>query len=112
MSGVTFLDPGAFRHRVVIEQRADTSDGLGGSVESWSEWRTIWAHLEPIRADLREVAAQTQETVSHRIYLRQPLDITSDMRIRKGTRVFAIDTIHDPDESGRYWLVVAREDGR
>lgn len=112
MSGVTFMDAGALRHRLTIETVLDVSDGLGGAWQSWSEWRTVWAHIEPIRADLRERASQSDELVTHRIHMRQPLAITSEMRLRKGTRTFVIDTIHDPDESGRYWLVTAKEEGR
>lgn len=112
MSGVTFLDPGSLRHRVTIEAVSNLSDGLGGSVEAWSEWRTVWAHIEPIRVDLRERASQTDELVSHRVHLRQPLEVTSEMRLRKGARIFDIETIHDPDETRRYWLLIVREQGQ
>lgn len=112
MSGVTLLDAGALRHRITIEAASNTSDGLGGSIQTWSEWRLIWAHLEPIRADMRERASQTDELVTHRVYVRQPLAVTSEMRLRKGGRIFEIDTIHDPDETARYWLLVVREEGR
>ncbi|MEO0637017.1 MAG: phage head closure protein [Pseudomonadota bacterium] len=84
MNGLTFLDPGTLRHRIVIEQSSEIGDGLGGAVQSWTEWRTVWAHIEPIRADMRERASQTDEWVTHRIHIRQPLELTSDMRFRKG----------------------------
>ena len=83
---------------------------MGGSDVSWQELRQVWAHLEPVRADMRESAMQTNETVSHRIYLRQGGSIDTAMRFRKGTRIFQIDTLHDPDETGRYWLVMVREE--
>ena len=112
MNGITFLDAGVLRHRVSIETVTQTPAGLGGSTETWAEWRSIWAHIEPIRADMRERASQTDELVTHRIHMRQPLAITSEMRLRKGARTFSIDAIYDPDEAGCYWVVLAREESQ
>lgn len=42
-------------------------------------------------------ADQMLETVTHRITIRRREGIHSGMRLVKGTRVFAIVTVHDPD---------------
>lgn len=56
-------------------------------------------------------ADQMLETVTHRITIRRREGIRSGMRLVKGTRVFAIVTVHDPDETGRYLICRTREEG-
>jgi SPP1 family predicted phage head-tail adaptor len=72
----------------------------------------IWAAITPQSALVRERASQTEETVTHRIIARQPLEVQSGWSLRKGTRRFEILTIFDPDETGRYWQLDVREEGR
>ena len=56
-------------------------------------------------------ADQAIETVTHRITIRKRNDIRSGMRFVKGARVFEIETVHDPDETGRYLVCRVREEG-
>lgn len=106
-----FIDPGAFRHELSLEAAALTPDGAGGHIESWSEVATLFARVEPVSATSRFGADQTLETVSHRITLRHREGIASGMRLRLRGRVFSILTVHDPDETRRYLVCRAREEG-
>ena len=112
MSTLTLLEAGSFRHRLTLEEAVETSDGMGGVVRSWVELRSVWAHLEPVRSDMRERASQTDELVTHRIYTRQGGVLSSELRLRRGDRIFDIEHFHDPDETGRYWLISVVEKGR
>ncbi|MEO3998560.1 phage head closure protein [Mesorhizobium sp. CAU 1732] len=107
-----FIDPGSLRHEVAVEAAALIPDGAGGHAESWSEIATLFARIEPVSAQARYGADQTLETMTHRITLRFRADIASGMRLRKSSRLFEILTVHDPDETGRYLICRAREDGR
>lgn len=107
-----FIDPGAFRHELLLEAATLTSDGAGGHVESWKEVASIFARVEPVSAASRFGADQTLETVTHRMTLRYRQNIESGMRFRWRSRIFAILTIHDPDETQRYLVCQTREEGR
>lgn len=107
-----FIDPGAFRHELALEKATLAGDGAGGHAESWSEVATLYARIEPVSARSRFGADQTLEAVTHRITLRHRQNIESGMRFRLRARVFEILTVHDPDETRRYLVCQAREEGR
>jgi len=106
------IDPGRFRTELVLEQVDDVSDGMGGEVENWSAVATVFAHIEPVSARSLFGADQTLETVTHLVTLRHGEDVKSGMRFKAGTRIFDILTVHDPDETGRYFQCESREVGR
>lgn len=106
------LDPGKRRYEFALQQAALTSDGMGGHVESWTTVATVFGRIEPISAQSRFGADQRLETVTHRITIRQRDDVRSGMRFVKQGRIFEIMTIYDPDETGRYLVCSAKEEGR
>lgn len=107
-----FINPGLLRTELVLEQPSLEPDGLGGHAESWSEIATVFARVEPVAASARFGAGQTLEQTTHRITLRHRADLYSGMRFRRGERIFAILTVNDPDETGRYLVCRAQEVGR
>lgn len=107
----TFIDPGLLRTELALEQCAEMPDGLGGHVEAWGEIATLFARVEPVRAESRHGADQSLETVTHRITLRWRTDIASGMRLTRLGRVFTVVTVHDPDDSRRYLVCRAKEEG-
>ncbi|MBS9719886.1 phage head closure protein [Tianweitania sp. BSSL-BM11] len=109
---VDFIGPGSLRTELALEDVTLTQDGAGGHVETWAEVATVFARLEPVRADARFAGDQTLESVTHRVTLRFRDTVKSGMRFRWGERVFAIQTVHDPDETRRYLLCRTREQGR
>lgn len=108
----SFIDPGALRSELSLQQATLTADGLGGHAESWSEIATLFARVEPVSAGTRFGADQTVETVTHRITVRFRADLASGMRLAHGGRIFEVVSVHDPDETGRYLVCRAREKGR
>ena len=106
-----FVDPGALRSEMAIEAVALAPDGLGGHVETWSEVATVFALIEPVSASAVFGAGQTLETVTHRITMRWRDGVASGMRLTRAGRIFAIVTVHDPDETGRYLVCRTREAG-
>ena len=108
----SFIDPGALRTELSLQQASLTADGLGGHAESWGEVATVFALVEPVSAASRFGADQTVETVTHKITVRFRNDLNSGMRFARGGRVFEIVSALDPDETGRYLVCRAREKGR
>ena len=103
------LDAGSLRHELSLQSATLPPDGLGGHAESWSEVASLFGLIEPVAANSAVSADQTLETVTHRITIRRRDGVRSGMRFVKGTRVFAIITVHDPDETGRYLVCRALE---
>jgi SPP1 family predicted phage head-tail adaptor len=106
------IDPGRFRAELTLEAASDTSDAMGGEIETWSALATVFALVEPVSARSVFGAGQTLETVTHLITLRQGEDVRSGMRFAGGERIFDILTVCDPDETGRYFQCESREVGR
>lgn len=111
MAGL-FVDPGAMRVELALEQCFRQDDGMGGFVEEWLEIGLVLARVEPLSDRSFFAADQRQEEVSHRIVTRWRPDLASGMRLVKGARVFEILTVYDPDESGRYLACRVKEQGR
>lgn len=107
-----FIDAGRFSSELALEQLRAVPDDIGGFTEIWEEIATLWGRIEPVSDMARFFGNQPLEEITHRITMRFCNDMTSGMRLRKGTRVFTILTIHDPDESGRYCQCRVREEGR
>ncbi len=105
-----FIDPGAFRHELVLETAQLVADGAGGHVKIWQETGTFLARVEPVSAQSRFGADQTLETITHRVTLRMRAGVAAGMRLRRRARIFDIVAVHDPDETGRYLICRVRED--
>ena len=108
----TFIDAGLLKHRLVLEQVIETSDGSGGAIITWSEVATLWASIDSVHAAMRHLAQQSKEAITHRITMRFRGDISSGWRFRKGNRIFKIITVRDLDETVRYLVCRTEEQGR
>ncbi|SDP03902.1 phage head-tail adaptor, putative, SPP1 family [Phyllobacterium sp. OV277] len=106
-----FIDPGKLAHELQLERAVLVDDDVNGSVEEWREIATLWAHIEPAGAATVLFGEQSLTEVTHRITMRSRDDLQSGMRLRRGSRFFQLITIHDPDETGRYLICRAREEG-
>ena len=107
-----FVDPGAMRTELVLEQATPTPDGAGGVAVAVAVVATVLARLQPLVAREKIGAGQTREEVTHRVTIRHRPDVASGMRFVLGDRVLPILTVHDPDETGRYLICRTREQGR
>lgn len=107
-----FVDPGALRTELSLQQASLGPDGMGGHVETWNEVATVLARVEPLSATMRFGAGQTLEQATHRVTLRFRGGLVSGMRFVRAGRAWDILTAHDPDETGRYIMCRTREVGR
>lgn len=109
---VVFFDPGQMTARLLLEEAVATPDGQGGATCVWTEIAALWAKVEPLSTSSAERAGGEIGTVSHRIWLRFRDGIVAGQRFRKGTRLFAVKQVSDPDETGRYLTCLCEEDAR
>jgi SPP1 family predicted phage head-tail adaptor len=102
-------DPGELRHRLVLEQPVETTDGAGGIARSFATVTTLWAAVVPVSARGGVVAADLGATVTHHIVIRAGPDLTTQHRLREGSRIYHILALRDQDGSGRFIEMQAEE---
>jgi SPP1 family predicted phage head-tail adaptor len=102
-------DPGALRHRLVLEEPVETADGAGGVTRSYATVTTLWAALTPVSARGDVVADDVGANVTHRIIIRSGPDVSTRHRLREGARIFRILALRDQDGSGRFIEINAEE---
>ena len=103
------IDPGALRHRLVLEQPLESPDGAGGVTRGYATVTTLWAAVMPVSARGDVVADGVGATVTHRIIVRSGPDVTTRHRLREGARIFRILALRDQDGSGRFVEIEAEE---
>ena len=97
---------GDLRHKIIIQQRTSTGDGMGGFTETWGDLYPCRAAIWPMKATERLDADKLELRVDHRIRIRHPkmLNITADMRIKwhdhvtDADKYFNIISIINPDK--------------
>ncbi len=103
------IKAGDLRHRVTIESATRTSDDAGGSTTEWQTvaevWAAIWSRTVAEDFALDRIAG----TASHDIWIRYRSDVTPDMRIRLGNRIFDILGAIDVEDRGA-WLKCPSEE--
>ena len=104
------IDPAAFAARLQVEAEHRVADGSGGFLQQWKASGWCRARLVPLSAAARERAETRFSEIRHEITVRYRTDLGPGMRLRLGKRVFAIDSVHDPDESRRYLVCRTREE--
>ena len=91
------------RHRVTLQRKGRTSDGMGGFVEGWTDVATVYARVEPLKGRERYAAQQVHPELSHRVTIRYRNDVTAnDMRVRYGSRYLYIRAAINEDGANRY----------
>ena len=106
------IDPGRLRRVLTLEAMTAEPDGAGGFTQGWTALATLHAALEPVAAVRSLGADQALQAVTHTVTLRARQDVASGMRFVADGRAFAIETVHDPDETGRFLVCRVREEGR
>jgi len=100
----------ALRRRLILEHPVDAPDQTGGFARQWQAVATLWAQVEPVRAEQVFSAERAAMHVTHRIRLRWRPDINGAMRLRDGARLFVIMGAHDADDRRRWMICVCREE--
>lgn len=103
------IDAGRLTARLVLEQPELTEDGQGGAVTGFVELARVWALVEPRAFAEEEKGPGLVATVTHHVTVRARGDLGVGQRFRKGTRVFDILALRDPDETGRFQVALCRE---
>lgn len=100
---------GDLRHRITFQKPLKTSDGYKGHTVKWQDVVTVWASIEPLTGREYFYAHQIKNEVSHRVRIRYRTDITNEMRIKHGEKIFEIESIIDLKEGRQFLEILGRE---
>lgn len=106
---------GAMRKRLVLQR--DEPKGKNTAGEPIANWvnvfkNAVWGSVEPLSSRELLNGAQMQADITHKIRIRYraDLDLTADMRILLGDRVFNImGPPRDIEERHQFWEMLAIE---
>ena len=87
------MNPGDFRHRVAIQTNTPTKDPNGGEVASWATTSNVWASVQTLAGNKREIARQIDGDATVQVRMRfcgtgGVPDVTILNRLLFGARVF------------------------
>jgi SPP1 family predicted phage head-tail adaptor len=97
------------RKRFIIEAPSDVPDGAGGVIRTWVEAGAVWASIEAIGGDFRFAAERAAQTITHRLSMRWRDDLSPLHKLRDGTRVYEIRSVHDADMERRFLVALTSE---
>lgn len=92
------IEPGALRHRIVIEENVPARTPTGALAPNWTPVAERWAAIEPQSGREFVAARQVHSELTHIITVRGPLNVRPDMRVRLGQRILDIIAVMDVEE--------------
>lgn len=102
---------GKLRHRVTIQSASETQpdSNMGQPVESWSDFATVWAHVEPLHGRERMVAQERTAELDTRITIRYLSGVLAKMRVIYGSHTYDILAVINLDERDREMQLMCKE---
>jgi len=100
---------GEMRHRVVFQTPSRSDDGYGGGQITWQDAFSAWVSIEPISGREYYEAMAIQNQITHRIKTRYRSDITPELRIKHGDRIYEIEAVIDIGARHRFLEILCRE---
>lgn len=103
------MQAGKLKHRITIQQPTVAKDSVGQEIVTWTDFKTVWAAIEPAVGNVYYTAKQLDAEVSGRIKLRYLTGLEPTMRIKYGDRYFSIVSILYPQESRKEVHIMYKE---
>lgn len=94
------------RHRIVIEQPVEVSDGQGGQDVSWTTFATVWASVQPKKGFEILAGQRIENRMYEEIVIRDLPGIDATMRIQFDNRVLMIQDIDRFENSRRFFMSI------
>ena len=105
------LRAGTLRHRLIIQSKSSTGDGMGGMTVSWSDDKTVKGAIWPLKGTEAITAQQLESEITCQIRIRYTADVTPANRLQRGdtTQYFDIVSVVNPDYRNRELILYCRE---
>ena len=96
---------GNMRERITLQRLERTPDGGGGFEETFVDVTTVWARVEPVKADEQFIAGGIQSITDVLVHIRHRDDVVPTWRLEWQGRQFNITGIRNLDERGRFLVL-------
>ena len=105
------LRAGTLRHRLILQSRNSTGDGMGGVTYSWTNERTVYGAIWPLRGTERLTAQQLESSITCQVRIRYASDVSPANRIQVGdtTQYFDIVSVVNPEYRNRELILYCKE---
>jgi SPP1 family predicted phage head-tail adaptor len=105
------LRAGTLRHRLILQSKNSTGDGMGGVTYSWTNDRTVYGAIWPLRGTERLTAQQLESSITCQVRVRYAADVSPDNRIQVGdtTQYLDIVSVVNPEYRNRELILYCRE---
>lgn len=106
----TTQNPGHLAHRVELQQKAKTSDGIGGDQVTWSTLAFLWARVTPTSQSGGETADHLKGRITHELLIRHRDGVMVGMRFLYRARPLRILSCTDFTGQGRFLVCLCEEE--
>jgi|LakMenE18May11ns_1017448.scaffolds.fasta_scaffold9955048_3 SPP1 family predicted phage head-tail adaptor len=86
--------------RIEIQSATETQDAFGQMGKTWITNQVRWCSINPLNDREQFYAAQIRPETTHRITFRYFENLTHKHRLKKGSRIFDILSILNPNDAG------------
>jgi SPP1 family predicted phage head-tail adaptor len=81
------------KQRIKFQSLVRTPDGQGGFTESWTDFKEVWAKIDPVSVREVQFSNQIRPNTTHKIEIRNLDGLNTSMRIVYGSRTFQVQGI-------------------
>lgn len=93
---------GKMRHRVRIEKRTRSGDGMGGAGSTWELDQIVWAYVRPKQSTESTGRDRIEERKTYLFTVRYRSDLTAAKRLVFENENYNIVTVKNIDERDKY----------
>ena len=97
------------RHLLTIEQPTNSLNDFGETVQAWSTFVTVFGAIQGIAGREYIIANNKSAEMDYRIYTEYTDNVKPTMRVKFGTRYFAIVSVVNVDELNRELQLLCKE---
>lgn len=102
-------DAGSYRHPVTIQKQVSTTNDYGEKIFDWEDVITVKAGIYPISGKDYISAVEVNSEITTKINLRYVPNITADMRVKFGSRIYTIIAVINFQERDRELQLACKE---
>lgn len=100
---------GKYRQPITFQKQVTTINEYGERVQTFSNFVTVKASIMPISGKLLISAEAIKSEITHQVHCRYVPNITHDMRILFGTRMFYVVAVINFQEANKELQMMCKE---
>ncbi len=106
---MTQMEIGDLRHRITFQKHTTTTNENGFEVETWEDYRTVWAAVSNLHGREYYAAAAVQAENTVKFTVRYLTDLDTTMRISFRGKTYDITAIDNIKYQNRFIEIKALE---